>query len=212
MVCEAASATGAVPAAQRSRSAGVVNVTAPIVDEAVSLVVRNDELVGAVEAGRQIAGRQRRVQVCERRGGGEGEAECRVASGSRDRQNVGGDEGGAVNEVVRGRRRERSRAHRRLGRITGGSLQHLVGDRLRGIDQLLHRGDAGIGSLQNLHAVANTVEQVVDVAGAVVEALRGEEVGRVVESRIDLVTSCKAVLRGGEQVGRRLEREQVLAN
>src|SRR6202022_874176 len=97
-------------------------------------------------------------------------------------------------------------------RITNGRLQDLVGDRLRGIYQLLQRGEAGVGSLQDLHAVADTIEQIVDVAGAVVETLRGEEVGRVVESRIDLLAGRKAVLRGGEQFGGRLQREQVLAN
>ena len=59
-----------------------------------------------------------------------------------------------------------------LRRITGGRLQHLVGDRLRGIDQLLQRGDAGVGGLQDLHAVADAVEKVADVAGAVIEAPR----------------------------------------
>ncbi|MFY9954809.1 hypothetical protein, partial [Bradyrhizobium sp.] len=44
-----------------------------------------------------------------------------------------------------------------------------------------------------LHTVADAVEQVVDVARTVVEALRGEEVGRVVESRIDLVTGGQAM-------------------
>ena len=81
-------------------------------------------------------------------------------------------------------------------RITGGRLQHLVGDRLCGIDQLLQRGETGVGSLQDLHAVADAVQQIVDVAGAVVEALRGEEVGRIVERRIDFVASRKAVLSG----------------
>ena len=99
-----------------------------------------------------------------------------------------------------------------LARITDRGLQHLVGDRLRGIDQLLQRGDAGVGGLQNLHAVADAVEQIVDVAGAVVEPLGGEEVGRVVESGVDLLAGGKAVLRGGKQIGGRLKRQQVLPN
>ncbi|GCC48627.1 hypothetical protein chiPu_0032784, partial [Chiloscyllium punctatum] len=53
---------------------------------------------------------------------------------------------------------------------------------------------------------------VVDVAGAIVERLSGEEVGRVVERRIDLLAGGKAVLRGGEQIGGGLEGEEVLAN
>src|SRR5205814_10190481 len=51
-----------------------------------------------------------------------------------------------------------------------GLLQHLAGDRLGGIDQLGERGDAGVGGLKNLDAVADRVEQVGDVAGAGVEA------------------------------------------
>jgi hypothetical protein len=48
-------------------------------------------------------------------------------------------------------------------------LQRLIGDRLGAVDQLLQRCKAGVGSLQHLHAVADAVEQVADVAGAVVE-------------------------------------------
>jgi len=91
-------------------------------------------------------------------------------------------------------------------------LQHLVGDRLGGVDQLLQRGEAGVGRLQDLHTISDAVEQVGDVARAVVETLRGEEVGRIVESRIDLLTGRKPRLGGGEQVGGRLKREQVLTN
>ena len=47
-------------------------------------------------------------------------------------------------------------------------------------------GDAGIGGLQDLHTVADAVEKVADVAGAGVEAGRGEEVGRIVERAVDL--------------------------
>jgi hypothetical protein len=69
-----------------------------------------------------------------------------------------------------------------------------------------------IGRLQNLHAVADAVEQIVDVAGAVVEALRREEFRGIVQRRVDLVTGRKVVLGGREQRRRRLQREQVLAN
>src|SRR4029079_15091785 len=100
----------------------------------------------------------------------------------------------------------------RLGGIADGGLQRLVGDRLGAVDQLLQRGDAGVGSLQHLHAVGDAVEQVVDVAGAVVERLCGEEVGGIVESRVDALAGRQTVLRGGEKIGGGLEREQVLAN
>src|SRR5205823_168156 len=96
--------------------------------------------------------------------------------------------------------------------ITGGLLQHLVGDRLGGIDQLGERGDAGVGGLQDLHAVADAVEQIADVTGAGIETGGGEEVGRVVERAVDLLAGGKAALGGCEQIGSTLQREQVLAN
>ena len=76
----------------------------------------------------------------------------------------------------------------------------------------MQRGDAGIGGLQYLHAVADAVEQVADVAGAGVEAGGGEEVGRVVERAVDLLARGEAGLRGREQLGCTLQGEQILAN
>ena len=119
--------------------------------------------------------------------------------------------GGGAAQVGRGGAGDRG-GDVRLGGVADRGLQRLVGDRLRGVDQLLQRGDAGVGGLQHLHAVADTVEEVVDVAGARIERLRGEEVGGVIERRVDLLAGGKAVLRGREQIGGRLQREQVLAN
>src|SRR5262249_53573664 len=101
---------------------------------------------------------------------------------------------------------------RRLGREADRRLQRLIGDRLGGVDQLLQRGDAGVGSLQCLHAVADTIEQIVDVAGARVERGRGKIVGGVVESGVDFLASGKAILGGGKQIRGGLQREQVLTN
>src|SRR6185312_6088175 len=123
-----------------------------------------------------------------------------------------GRRGGRVQEVARGRAGESSRGHVRLRRITDRALQHLVGDRLGAGDQALQRRDAGVGGLQHLHAVADAVEQIADVAGAVVQRLRGEEVGGVVEGRVDLVASGEVILGGREQRSGRLQREQVLAD
>ena len=95
-----------------------------------------------------------------------------------------------------------------MSRIASGRLQHLVGDRLCGINQALQRGQAGVGSLQDLHAVTDVVEQVVDVAGAVVEALRGEVVGRVIERRVDLVAGGEVILGGREQRSGQLRRRE----
>ncbi|MEY9268099.1 hypothetical protein ABIF23_007494 [Bradyrhizobium elkanii] len=119
---------------------------------------------------------------------------------------------GRAEQVVSGRAGDRGGRHRRLRGIADRSLQGLVGDRLGAVDELLQRGDAGVGGLQHLHAVADAVQQVVDVAGAVVERLRREEVGRIVESSVDLLAGGQAVLRGGEQVSGRLQRKQVLTD
>src|SRR6185312_6204918 len=119
--------------------------------------------------------------------------------------------GGVAEQVGGGGTRDRGRDVRLRG-VADRGLQRLASDRLCGLDQRLQRGDAGVGGLQHLHAVADAVEEVADVAGAVVEGLRREEVGGVVESRIDLLAGGQAILRGGEEVGGRLEREQVLAN
>jgi hypothetical protein len=48
--------------------------------------------------------------------------------------------------------------------------------------------------------------------GARIERLRGEEVGGVIEGGVDLLAGGKAVLRGRQQIGGRLQREKVLAN
>src|SRR5207302_3353125 len=69
-----------------------------------------------------------------------------------------------------------------------------------------------VGSLQNLHAVADAVEQVADVAGAGVEAGGGEEVGRIIERAVELLAGGEAGLRGREQARGILQREQVLTN
>src|SRR4051794_7983661 len=99
-----------------------------------------------------------------------------------------------------------------LGGVADGGLQRLVGDRLRRVDQLLQRGDAGVGGLQHLHAVGDAIEQIVDVAGAVVERLCREEVGGIVQSRIDALAGRQTVLRGGEKISGGLEGEEVLTN
>ena len=117
------------------------------------------------------------------------------------RRTCGGDPGARAGECNAG-----------LGAVARRLLQRLVGDRLGGIDQLLQRGDAGVGGLQHLHAVADAVEQIADIAGAGIEAGRGEVVGRVVERAVDLLAGGEAGLRGREQVGGALQREQVLAD
>ena len=115
-------------------------------------------------------------------------------------------------EIERGRAGHGKAVHRRFLRIADLGLQNLVGDRLRGIDQLLQRGQASVRRLKDLHAIADAIEQTIDVAGAVIERGSGEEVGRVVERGVDLLAGSKAVLRGCQQIGGRLQGQQVLAN
>src|SRR5207237_2982562 len=124
--------------------------------------------------------------------GGAGEARGAAQIGRRRTRDRGGDVG--------------------LGRIADRGLQRLVGDRLRRVDQLLQRGQAGVGGLQHLHAVGDAVEQIVDVAGAVVERLGREEVGGIVQGRVDALAGRQTVLCGGEQISGGLEGEQVLTN
>src|SRR6185437_14564963 len=112
--------------------------------------------------------------------------------------NRGGVGASGAEQVVGIRAGDGGGGDRGLRRIADRRLQHLVGDRLGAGDQALQRGDAGIGSLQHLNAVVDAVEQVVDVAGAVVQALRGEIFGRVIQRRVDLVAGGEVVLRGSE--------------
>src|SRR6185312_9536411 len=167
----------------------------------------DDQRVGGGDRGGEVVGRRRAGTGQDRRGGdrGGGAGVVVVDDGA-------GRRGGRVQEVARGRAGESSRGHVRLRRIAGRGLQHLVGDRLGAGDQALQRGKAGVGGLQHLHAVADAIEQVADVAGAVVQRLRSEEVGRVVEGRVDLVAGGEVILGLREQRSSRLQREQVLAD
>ena len=134
------------------------------------------------------------------------------AGGGRTREGRVGVAGAGAEQIVGGGAVDLQGRDAGLGRVADRGLQHLVGDRLGAGDQALQRGDAGVGGLQHLHAVADAVEQIGDVAGAVVERSRGEVAGRVVQRGVDLVAGGEVVLRGGEQRSGRLQREQVLAN
>src|SRR6202012_3001365 len=159
-------------------------------------------------------GDRRRIVVvhCRAGGGGAGKGRGDGAGGGCARERRIGEARAGAEQVVGGGAGNRRGRDARLGRIADRGLQHLVGDRLGAGDQALQRGDAGVGGLQDLHAVADTVEQIGDVAGAVVERGGGEEAGRVVQRGVDLVAGGEVVLRGGEQRSGRLQRKQVLAN
>src|SRR5262249_32271979 len=129
----------------------------------------------------------------------------RRSNGASRSAGQGGGGGRRAQQVRGGRASDCSRGEGRFGRVARRLLQRLVGDGLRGGDQLLQRGDAGVGSLQHLHAIADAVEQIVDVAGAVVEPKGGEEVGGVVEGRIDLLTRGQMALGRRKHIGGGLE-------
>src|SRR5439155_3889742 len=87
-----------------------------------------------------------------------GAARRRGAAGRAVIQHVAarGGAGEARRAAQIGRRRTRDRGGDvRLGGIADRGLQRLVGDRLRRVDQLLQRGQAGVGGLQHLHAVGD---------------------------------------------------------
>src|SRR5262249_30278298 len=71
---------------------------------------------------------------------------------------------------------------------------------------------AGVGGLEDLHAVADAIEEIVDVACTRIERGSGEEVGRVVEGSVDLLARRETALGRREQLCGRLQRQQVLAN
>src|SRR5690606_17557041 len=66
------------------------------------------------------------------------------------------------------------------------------------------------GGFQSLDAVRHRVEQRAHVGSATLQRSRGEEVGRVVEGRVDLLAGGKTVLGLGHHRGGALQREQVL--
>ena len=75
---------------------------------------------------------------------------------------------------------DKGRLDRGVGRLSG-----LADQRLRRLHQLGDRRDAVVRRLNGIDGVRHRVEQAAQVVGAVVEALRREEVDRVVEGRID---------------------------
>ena len=69
-----------------------------------------------------------------------------------------------------------------------------------------------IGGLDRLLRLADRIEQRIQVARAIAQRLRGEEVAGIVERGIDLLAGGQPVLRRGHKVGRFLQRKQVLSN
>ena len=102
---------------------------------------------------------------------------------------------------------ELRRQRRALGRVRG--LLSLAGQRLRGLDQLRDRRNAVIRGLQRLDCIGHRVQQRTEVARTVVQRLRGEEVGRIVERGVDLLPGGETHLGLLDEAFRRLQIKQV---
>ena len=117
--------------------------------------------------------------VINKAGGAGGEGSGRVL------QQVDAVEAGVARELG-DLRADRVELRREAGADRGvGGLHRLRGKRLTGLHQLGDRGDAVVGGLDGVDARRHRVEQVAQVAGTVLQALRGEEIDRVVECAVD---------------------------
>ena len=90
-----------------------------------------------------------------------------------------------------------------------GGLLRLGDQRLGRLHQLGDRGDAVVGGLDGVECAAHRIEQVAEVAGAVLQALRREEVDRIVERRVDPLAGGELGLGRGDQVRRLLQLQKV---
>jgi hypothetical protein len=72
--------------------------------------------------------------------------------------------------------------------------------------------DAGIGDVDRSLRQVHLIEQRIEVRHAGLERIRHEEIGGVVERRIDLLAGCKTGLRRRDEVSSLLEREKVRSN
>ena len=164
-----------------------------------------DHGVDLVDDQVDVVGGEQRHRVV---GAAHGDDEIAVVAGAeRGAETGAGDGAERFVDRIAGERDRRVAGGGRLWR-----LPRLLGDRLCGFDQLGQRGDAVVGGLERFLRLADRVEQRVQVARAIAERLRGEEVARIVERRVDLLAGREPVLRRGHEVGGVLQRQQVLSN
>ena len=78
--------------------------------------------------------------------------------------------------------------------------------------QLGDRRDAVVGGLQGLDGSALRVQEIVEIRRAAVEPGRGEEVGRIVEGRIDTLAGGETGLRDRNQISGALQLKEVGAD
>src|SRR6202044_4152437 len=129
----------------------------------------------------------------------------------RDCDRVGGgtDVDQQVAAGIQAGQRDRTGRRRRCGRR---GLLRLLRGRQRLFEQAGQAGEAVIGRIERLLGLADRIEQGAQVAGAVVQRLRGEIGGRIVEGGVNLLTSRQVLLGRGQVGGCILQRKQVLPN
>ena len=133
----------------------------------------------------------------------------RFARRDRDRVGVGADIDQQIAAGVQAGQRDRTGRRRRRGRR---GLLRLLRGRQRLFEQAGQAGEAVIGRVERLLALADLIEQGAEIVGAVVQRLRGEIGGRIVEGSVDLLAGRQMLLRGGQVGGGILQRKQVLPN
>ena len=102
--------------------------------------------------------------------------------------------------------------HLRLGVVAGRALQHLVGDRLGAGDQACSEVRPVLAACSTCTPLPMPSSRLAMSLARLFRRLRREELGRVVERRVDLVAGGEVVLGRRKQRRGRLQREQVLAN
>ena len=126
----------------------------------------------------------------------------RVAGGTDVDQQVASSLSGGGQRDRTGRRRRR----RRCG------LLRLLHSRQGLFEQAGQAGEAVIGRIERLLTLADLVEQSAQIVGAVIQRLRGEIGGRIVEGSVDLLAGRQMLLGRGQVGGGILQRKQVLPN
>jgi hypothetical protein len=99
----------------------------------------------------------------------------------------------------------------RAGGVVLGLLGLLHG-RQGLLEQAGQAGEAVVGGFKRLRALSNLIELCAQVVGAVVQRLRLEIAGRIVEGGVDLLAGRKMLLRRCEIGGGILQRKQILPN
>src|ERR1700729_1458958 len=162
---------------------------------AAAVVARSHRAVGAKTGGTIDRGFDRSQRFARR-------DRHRVAGGTDVNQQVASSLSGGGQRDRTGRRRRRGRR----------GLLRLLHGRQRLFEQAGQAGEAVIGRIERLLTLADLIEQGTQIVGAVVQRLRGEIGGRIVEGRVDLLAGRQVFLGRGQVGGCILQRKQILPN